>query len=161
MAAERIWRAHLALRAGAILAATILAGVSALMVWQIATGPWSGLGAGGLIAAFGAALTAAYLFRWGQRAGIVLDEDTLTVISAWKTYRIPLHDVLMVRGGYYGLEIKVRGRTFPITASAVQKSNWANWIGRRTRADEVADAIFDARNRLTAAGMPPVPDNPR
>jgi len=83
------------------------------------------------------------------------------VSSAVKTRRIPLRDVLMVRGGYYGLEIRVRGRHFSITASAVQKSNLANWVGRRTRADEVADAILEARNRLQAAGVSPVPDNPR
>lgn len=157
MAAERVWRARSPVRAGAMFAGVILATVSAWMIWGIVAGQSSVPGVLGFAAAFGDPLAAACLFRWGQRAAIVLDEDTLTVISAVKTYRIPLRDVQMVRGGYYGLEIKVRSRRLPITASAIQKPNWANWTGRRTRADEVADAILEARNRLEAGGVPPVP----
>ena len=66
--------------------------------------------------------------------------------------------MLRVSGGYYGLNVTVRGRLFPLTASAVLKPNWATWTGRRTRSDDVAAAIFEARSRLVAVDASSAPD---
>ncbi len=42
--------------------------------------------------------------------------------------------------GYYGLRISRRDGP-DVVAWAVQKSNWAQWRGKRVRADEIAHAL--------------------
>jgi hypothetical protein len=157
-AARRIWRPSRLVRVAAMLAAVLLAAGSASMIWAIAAGRDSGFGVAAFAAAFGDPLAAAYLFRWGQRARIILGEDALTVGSAMRVHRIPLRDVLRVSGGYYGLNVTVRGRLLPLTASAVQKPNWATWTGKHTRSDDVAAAIIEARSRLMALDASSAPD---
>jgi hypothetical protein len=56
---------------------------------------------------------------------------------------IPLAQIAGVTTGYYGIAITTNeSKTY--TASVVQKNNYSRWLGRRTRADDVADAIRSA-----------------
>jgi len=53
---------------------------------------------------------------------------------------IPYADIAVVRPGYYGTLIKRRSGG-AVVAWAVQKPNWATRTKKRTRADDLADAI--------------------
>jgi hypothetical protein len=76
---------------------------------------------------------------------------TLTEVIVQNRIRktsLPYTAIREIRPGYYGLRfITNDGRA--LTAWAVQKSNAATWMHRRTRADDLADVI---RGRLSGAG---------
>jgi hypothetical protein len=96
-----------------------------------------------VVALLGAAFAvlAWVVFAW--RPSITLTDTEVVVRNPFLFQRIALKDVARVGPGYGGLVITTRGgaRT---SAWAVQKSNLATWTGRRTRADEVAEAIIAA-----------------
>lgn len=64
--------------------------------------------------------------------------------------RIPLRDITEVEGGYDGLAFRTRdGRHFVATGVG-ETMNITRWLGRRSRADSIADTIRDARDRVLA-----------
>jgi hypothetical protein len=64
--------------------------------------------------------------------------------------RIPLRDIDEVEGGYDGLAFRTRdGRHFVATGVG-EKMNITRWLGRRGKADSIADTIRDARERVLA-----------
>jgi hypothetical protein len=75
------------------------------------------------------------------RPHITVTSTGLVVQSPIQRANMKFADILWVRPGYYGLLIRTRdGRV--VSAWAVQKSNAARWAKKRTRADDVADAII-------------------
>lgn len=86
-------------------------------------------------------------YRFGVLPSIALTATGIRVRNPLRRHEIAWRDIDVVGPTYYGLRIKrVDGR--PITAWAVQKSNWSRWTKRTTRADEVADEL----NRASRAG---------
>ncbi|BBH68171.1 hypothetical protein ACTI_48560 [Actinoplanes sp. OR16] len=77
------------------------------------------------------------------RPSVTLTGDELIVRNPWGTTTVPLTDVKGFGGAYAGLSIE-RHSGGSVAAWAVQKSNAAKWSGKRTRADEVTDAIRQA-----------------
>jgi hypothetical protein len=121
----------------------------------IAFGLWVIVRAGMAAARDGMDLALAYALVFGGaavllslllavRPAVTLSETDVEVRNPLRTRRVPLAEVADAKTGYGGLRIEIRdGRA--VTAWAVQKSNLASWTGRRTRADDVADAIAGAR----------------
>ena len=64
--------------------------------------------------------------------------------------RMPLRDIVEVAGGYGGLNFTLRdGRSFEATGVG-EKMNVTSWLGRRGKADSIADTIAAARERVLA-----------
>lgn len=105
------------------------------------------------------ALAAILVASWWIAAGrprVMLTASQVVVINPFWTYRRELADIVEVHGGWFGLWIQTREQR-PIAAWAVQKANFSTWLGRRTRADEVAEEISAAalvhRNSDNAFGL--------
>jgi hypothetical protein len=76
------------------------------------------------------------------------DHEVIIRNLGW-TRTVPLATVTRAQAGYGGIEIETsEGRH--MTAMAVQKANLSMWLGRRTRADDVAEAIQEAAVRAIA-----------
>jgi hypothetical protein len=81
----------------------------------------------------------------------VLTSTEVVVRNPFNSRRVRLADVTHVEGGWGGLTIGTLAGV-AVTAWAVQKSNYARWSGRRTRADDIADEIMAAARQAKAAG---------
>ena len=80
------------------------------------------------------------VWRSAYRAYVACTREGLRVRNAWEEFFVPWAEIASVKPTYWGLWIiKHDGKI--VTARAVQKSNAATWLKRRTRADEVAEAI--------------------
>ena len=90
------------------------------------------------------AVTAIGVWRGAFRPSITCTPTGLHIRNPGSEAFVPWADIHTVTPGYYGIAIKERTGDV-VTAWAVQKPNWATWLHRRTRADDVADAI---RRRL-------------
>jgi hypothetical protein len=77
------------------------------------------------------------------RPYVALTDADLVVRNPLRARRISIGHVSRVAPGYGGLTVTTTGGT-QIVAWAVQKSNLAQWTGRHTRADDVAEAINKA-----------------
>lgn len=71
---------------------------------------------------------------------VALTPSSVVVTNRIGKTTIPYADIAAVHPGYYGTMIKRRSGG-AVVAWAVQKPNWATWFKKRTRADELADAI--------------------
>ncbi|SCG77767.1 hypothetical protein [Micromonospora inositola] len=90
---------------------------------------------------------AAYAYVNALRPSITLTNSELVIRNKFKTYRIDLNTIARVDAGYYGIGVQTsHGQV--VHGWAVQKSNLARWLGRRTRADLVVEAI---EKEVTAA----------
>ncbi|WP_149825830.1 hypothetical protein [Streptomyces tailanensis] len=76
------------------------------------------------------------------------DHEVIIRNLGW-TRTAPLATVTRAQAGYSGIEIET-SESRHMTAMAVQKANLSVWLGRRTRADEVAEAIQEAAARAVA-----------
>jgi hypothetical protein len=83
------------------------------------------------------------------RPFVSADTEGLRVQNPVRRFDLPWAEIAEVLPGYSGLEITTRDDEVVI-AWAVQKSNLAGWLKRRTRADDVADLLQNA-----AAGHEP------
>jgi len=112
---------------------------------------WFGVGALGITVvvsiAVGAAaavvpavLAAAVVYSAVLRPRVVLAGARLHVVNPWRSITIRWDDVLDANAGFGGVSIMLRSGAV-VTAWAVQKSNLSGWVGRTTRADELAAAI--------------------
>lgn len=79
-------------------------------------------------------------WRWAFVPYVAMNATGLDVQNFLGRAQISYDDIDAVGVSYAGLTI-VRRSGRPVVAWAVQKSNLAIWFHRRTRADEVADAI--------------------
>ena len=79
-------------------------------------------------------------YRLALRPSIVAASDRLLIVNPIKTYTARWTQIMKVEPGYHGLSVSLEdGST--IIAWAVQKSNWAQWRKKHTRADEVAHEL--------------------
>lgn len=69
--------------------------------------------------------------------------DLLIVQNLGHRRGIPLREITAIRSGYYGTEILCRKGKWWF-GLAVQKSRIAIWLGKRTRADAMAEVILAA-----------------
>ena len=99
----------------------------------------------GALVVFGAATGALWLM---VRVRIALLPSQL-VISNIRSKSIPYKEITDLNLGYEGLRVRTGTRTY--VSLAVQKWNVSKMLGRRTRADEIADEI---RVRVAAAHRP-------
>lgn len=77
---------------------------------------------------------------WVHRSRVVCSAEGLEVVGLWSRRWIEWSRVCSASPGYWGVEVSLSdGST--VVAGAVQKANVSVWLGRRTRADEVADFI--------------------
>jgi hypothetical protein len=81
-------------------------------------------------------------WRYGLHPRIVADDSGVLVRNAWRDCFVPWSEVCDARAGYTGITIATSTRGV-VTAWAVQKSNLAGWLHRRTRADDVANFLRD------------------
>lgn len=88
------------------------------------------------------------LFSWrGVLAPYIeVTKAALVVRNPLRRWVIPWEEIVDVRPGYSGLTIQ-RVTKSPIVAWAVQKMNISVWLGWRTRADDVSEAINDYRQQ--------------
>jgi hypothetical protein len=98
---------------------------------------------GGAVALLAASAVVIVLgvWRWGFVPYVELTDQGVEVQNRLLRASVPYSDISEVRGGYYGLTI-VTKRNETVTAWAVQKSNWARWTKKQTRADAVRAAIM-------------------
>lgn len=83
---------------------------------------------------------AAFGLRYAFRARVELTEAELVIITTLSARRIPWAAVETALPEYSGVRVYLKdGRS--IVAGAVQKSNVSKWLGRTTRADDLADEI--------------------
>lgn len=143
---EQTWRPPPLLRAAYFLSGTLL---GALATGGIVSGfvapdsrPWS------FVVAAMTSAGAVGFWLAATRPALTASDDGVTVRGALTTTQVGWTDVIRCVPGYSGIAI-VRRDGSVITANAVQKSNYAQAAGRRTRADEVAKAI-EARARSFA-----------
>jgi hypothetical protein len=80
------------------------------------------------------------LWRIGPRNFIEARTEGLFLRNPWREWLISWSSIAGATPGYYGIRIQ-RCDGPPVVAWAVQKPNVAKWTGRRSRADEVAEAI--------------------
>ncbi|MFF1379987.1 hypothetical protein [Streptomyces sp. NPDC058308] len=81
---------------------------------------------------------AGFLYSFGT--SVVVTEDRLIVRNLGLVDSIPLQEIQSVEAGYSGLTITASGGRV-LRGRAVEKPNYARWLGRRTRADRVVQDI--------------------
>jgi ABC-type transport system involved in cytochrome bd biosynthesis fused ATPase/permease subunit len=106
----------------------------------VAMGGGVGGGAVALLSA-AAVIIVIGVWRWAFVPYVALTDQGVEVQNRLLRASVPYSDISEVRGGYYGLTI-VTKRDEIVTAWAVQKSNWARWTKKQTRADAVRAAIM-------------------
>ena len=135
-------------------------GLLAFAVAEVAFGGWllrvaahedALLGGIGL-ALFGAVAPAAVALLYAVRARIVATDDVLLLVGCLSERRIPWVDVVGADPGYFGMTVYLRNGS-SVVAGAVQKTNLSSWLGRRTRADAVAEFIRERALRAAPAGQ--------
>jgi hypothetical protein len=84
------------------------------------------------------------------RPRITLTATELIIRNPLRSRRIQLTELSSVQGGWGGLKIKTSSGDV-VVAWAVQKSRYAQWSHKRTRADDIADEIMAAACPTKAA----------
>lgn len=131
------WRMHGATKL-AVLAVTVP--LATAFTVEVATD------AEGVLIAIGALATVGLLIWRGYfHPSLTLEARTLTVRNPIRTKRIRLGDVTSIEPEWDGLSVTTSDDS-SIRAWAVQKPNIALMLGRRTRADRVAETILAARD---------------
>jgi hypothetical protein len=77
---------------------------------------------------------------FGLRPRVELTDDAVIVQNPLRRSVLDLGSITEVRASYGGLIFDVRWHR-AVTAWAVQKTILAGWVGRRTRADEIAERL--------------------
>jgi hypothetical protein len=96
--------------------------------------------AGVAFALFVAMGPAVLALRYALRARIVAMDEALVVVGCLSRREIPWSEVVGADPGYSGITVHLRDGS-SVVAGAVQKANVSVWLGRPTRADEVAGFI--------------------
>ncbi len=79
-------------------------------------------------------------FVRGTRMRIEIADDGVTVFNYIGTRRVAWTEITEVTADYYGLRLLLANGQI-VTASGLAKPNWAAWLNRRTKVDDVADLI--------------------
>jgi hypothetical protein len=147
--AGQVWRVPLAGRVfAALFAALCLTGVA--LPWEdgFTTIPPDGSGnyTDDLQYRALALILAALAIAMAFRARLELRRDELISRSLLRTQSIPLESIVGVTPTEAGLRIETRdGRSYGSPSFIGEKSRLSTMLGRRTRSDEIADAIMKAR----------------
>jgi hypothetical protein len=99
-----------------------------------------GLGAGAVMIWAALVLVAVLAWRLAFVPYISVSSSCIVVQNPFRRVTVRYAEIGQVQGGYYGLVLRLKNGG-AITAWAVQKSNAARWLRKRTRADEIAEAI--------------------
>ncbi|MBO9521829.1 MAG: PH domain-containing protein [Nocardioidaceae bacterium] len=95
-----------------------------------------------------AVAVAGFWIAW-FRLRLAVGHDALVVRNPFLTHVVPLSDVASVEARYEGLRIaRTRGRD--VIALAVERHNISLMLGRRSKADDVADLIERRKNEFGA-----------
>ena len=135
---DQVWRPGRWARAGAwalggVGGLVALAGLAAAVGGEVRTG---------LVTAAVFGLFPVVAWRWGTHPQLAATDDGVEARNPLRTALVPWADVERCVPSSLGLVIERReGTGRPVVAWAVQKPNVARWLGRRTRADEVAAAL--------------------
>ena len=81
------------------------------------------------------------VWRWYLVPYVALSSEWLVVQGAFGHRAVPCRAIREARPGLYGLRIKTTSGAF--IAGAVQKSKFAEWLHRESRADEVVAQIME------------------
>ncbi len=108
--------------------------------------------AGVAFALFAAGGPAVLALLYAFRARIVATDDMLVLVGCLSERKIPWSDVVGAEPGYSGITVHIRDGP-SVVAGAVQKANVSAWLGRRTRADAVADLIRERALPPPATGQ--------
>jgi hypothetical protein len=128
----RCWRFPLSLRIGAPAVLAIVFGAMAYDSRdEDGSWIWPVIGVSGL---------ALFLYANILRPKLCIDGERMMIRNAGRTRTVPRELVHRASPTYYGLFIHLKDRHIH-RARAIQKPNYATWLKRRTRADQVADEI--------------------
>ncbi|MEM7275074.1 MAG: hypothetical protein AAF547_18470 [Actinomycetota bacterium] len=148
---EQTWRPHPSLKAaqiGGAITGGILGLLGVAVVIEGLLDRSGGQLAAGTCLLFAGLLPAVSFLRAAFRSRVVLSDHTLSVVNAWRSWTIEWTDVENAVPGYHGLAI-YRRNGWPVTATAIQKSNWAVWTKTHTESDRLAREI---NKRAASAG---------
>lgn len=134
----KVWRTTVWQKALWVVVAIASVGLGASIV-SIAASEGAWLEGLALVVAFFVA-PVAFGLRYAFRARVALTDPELVVITTLSAHHVPWSEVEAAVPTDSGLRIYLKGG-HSILAGAVQKSNLSVWLGRRTRADELADEI--------------------
>jgi hypothetical protein len=149
---ELHWRCtRLARAAGWILIAAAVGSVIVVSVGAIVSPDSLPISAALVVAAIGG-FFALGVYRSTITPALLATRDRLVVVNPWKRHTIDWSEITKIVPGYSGLQI-FRRQGWPISAWAVQKSNWAEWRGKHVRADDVAHIL--ALQTAAASGANP------
>jgi hypothetical protein len=106
------------------------------VVYSLATSTYPGLGTAAIFIAIGW-----LCWRAASARFTVSDDRVIVARNYFRTWRMSIKDVEQFEpGDPYGIRASLRsGKRIQI--NAVQKSNWATWTGKRTRADVIVDQL--------------------
>jgi hypothetical protein len=146
--AMRQWRPHPLMRAGGVFIAAVGLFAAGMVVYAsfFVGNPADRLSTGAAV--FGVPVflaLAAIGLSYTVRYRIVLTDDTLTVVNFVKE-QFPIGHVASARPSRNGIVFTMYGGKCCV-ASAVETGLLAQSLGRRTRADEVIDAVMKAAGR--------------
>jgi hypothetical protein len=79
-------------------------------------------------------------FYRATRLRLELTDDGVTMFRLFTTTRVAWLDISDISVDYYGLHVR-RTDGAVVTAGFLGKPNWATWLGRRSRGDEVAELL--------------------
>jgi hypothetical protein len=106
----------------------------------------------GLMGFLVCSLLGAIAYSFGIRPSVLLTSEAVIIHNPFRTIRVSWNEVQGAKATYSGVRIqRAEGRA--IVAWAVQKSNLSFAIGRRSRADGLAEAVRRL-SRNHGAGMP-------
>jgi hypothetical protein len=134
---DEVWRPT---RSGRVAASSVGAAGGLLSALSLAASV-TGAGTGGLLAAVVFGLFPVFAWRWGTHPLLAASAEGVLVRNPVRTVVVPWADVERCVPSSLGLLIERRSGGRPVVAWAVQKPNRSRWLGRRTRADDVAEAL--------------------
>ncbi|MFD0783493.1 PH domain-containing protein [Micromonospora azadirachtae] len=154
----RVWRLGVGLRIFAgLLFGVMSVGLVAFVAYQAAA-PDGDLRSA-LVAAVPFGLLGFLLWRQIFHPRLTAGPEGLVLRSQWRTSRVPWAAVVRCDPGYYGIVITCTDGS-RVVAPAPQKSNLSRWLGRSTRADDVADYLErrarEHRRKIEASDVPAV-----
>lgn len=145
-AASEIWRVPASVRrlAGAVCVFFVLVAVGSTAI---------GLSVPGTVVMWGLTiLVTLTIWRWYLVPYVALTPECMIVRGVFARRSVEYDDITRVRPGLYGVKVETR-ETGPLLVWAVQKSKFAEWSHRHTRADDVVAAIIE---RTLAASTAPI-----
>jgi hypothetical protein len=108
-----------------------------------------------------AALFAVGGWRYGLHPSLAATDTGVVIRNPLRRVTVPWRQVEGALPGSRGV-IVLRTDRSPVKAWAVQKANWSHFLGKRRRADDVAEYLTQTakRHRATAASLSPGPPTP-